>query len=77
MMFAGLEDISDGLLMVAEQPMTGPRDDIGIMFQDPTLLPWKTALENVLFPVAHRPHADRAGAPARYSSAAFRRPASL
>jgi NitT/TauT family transport system ATP-binding protein len=50
MMCAGLEDISDGSLVVAEQEMTGPREDVGIMFQDPTLLPWKTVLENVLFP---------------------------
>src|SRR5258706_5593260 len=50
MMCAGLEDISEGSVVVADQDMTGPRDDVGIMFQDPTVLPWKTVLENVLFP---------------------------
>ena len=50
MMCAGLEEVSDGSLMVAQREMTGPREDVGIMFQDPTLLPWKSVLENVLFP---------------------------
>ena len=34
--------------------MTGPRRDIGIMFQQATLLPWRTTLENVLLPIEIR-----------------------
>ena len=48
LMLAGLESIT---IEIARQPVTKPRRDVGIIFQDPTLLPWKTALENVLFPI--------------------------
>jgi NitT/TauT family transport system ATP-binding protein len=51
MMVAGLETLSTGRIDVGGKPMEGTREDIGLMFQDPTLLPWKTALENVLFPI--------------------------
>jgi NitT/TauT family transport system ATP-binding protein len=51
MMIAGLESVSAGEIWVAQRPMDGPRTEIGIMFQDPTLLPWKSVLENVLFPI--------------------------
>ena len=51
MMLAGLEPISSGTIEIAGQPVTEPRRDVGIIFQDPTLLPWKTAMENVLFPI--------------------------
>ncbi len=50
MMVAGLEPVTSGLVRVNGAPMTGPRTEIGVMFQDATLLPWKTALENVLYP---------------------------
>jgi NitT/TauT family transport system ATP-binding protein len=51
MMLAGLEPVSIGSIEIAGQTVRTPRRDVGIIFQDPTLLPWKTALENVLFPI--------------------------
>ena len=67
MMVAGLDAPSQGTVSVAGRAMTSPRAETGIMFQDPTLLPWKTAIENVVFPfrAMNRPVAlafDRAGA---------------
>jgi NitT/TauT family transport system ATP-binding protein len=60
LMVAGLEPISDGAIVVGGQTVLGPRQDIGVIFQDATLLPWKTALDNVLFPIdmMRRPRAS-------------------
>ena len=57
MMIAGLEAVTEGTILASGTHMTGPRAEIGIVFQDPTLLPWKTALANVEFPLALR-HVD-------------------
>jgi NitT/TauT family transport system ATP-binding protein len=67
MMVAGLDRPSEGTVVVAGRAMTAPRAQNGIMFQDPTLLPWKSALENVLFPYRAMnrpvaPHVERAKA---------------
>jgi NitT/TauT family transport system ATP-binding protein len=51
MMLAGLEPVGSGSIEIAGQTVRTPRRDVGVIFQDPTLLPWKTALENVLFPI--------------------------
>ncbi|MBV9551820.1 MAG: ABC transporter ATP-binding protein [Alphaproteobacteria bacterium] len=51
MMVGGLEAVTTGRIEVDGSPMAGPRTSIGIMFQDSTLLPWKSALDNVLFPI--------------------------
>jgi NitT/TauT family transport system ATP-binding protein len=51
MMLGGLEPVTAGHITIGGEPMTGPRTSIGIMFQDPILLPWKSALDNVLFPI--------------------------
>jgi len=51
MMCAGLESITSGSISIDGTPLVAPRPSIGIMFQDSTLLPWKTVIENVLFPI--------------------------
>jgi NitT/TauT family transport system ATP-binding protein len=51
MMCGGLEAITRGSISVDGSVMTGPRTSIGVMFQESTLLPWKTVLDNVMFPI--------------------------
>ena len=65
MMCAGLETITSGQIVVDGTPIDRPRSHVGIMFQDSTLLPWKTVMENILFParIQKRPlpeHRERA-----------------
>jgi NitT/TauT family transport system ATP-binding protein len=52
---AGLITASRGSVEVLGTEVTRPRRDVGLMFQRPALLAWKTSLENVLLPVGmHR-----------------------
>jgi len=51
---AGLLPPSEGSIILAGKPVTGPRRDIGMMFQQATLFPWRTALENVVLPIEIR-----------------------
>lgn len=47
---AGLIERTNGGLKVHGEEVDKPRTDIGMMFQKPTLLEWRTAVENVLLP---------------------------
>jgi NitT/TauT family transport system ATP-binding protein len=46
---AGLQDASDGVILVDGVPIDGPGRDRGVVFQSYTLMPWLTAQENVAF----------------------------
>ena len=49
-LIAGLIPLSDGSIAVNGLEVTEPRQDVALMFQRPTLLPWRTALQNALLP---------------------------
>ena len=64
---AGLVPPSAGRVMLEGRPVTGPRREIGMMFQQATLFPWRTTIENIVLPIeirdgkaAARTAADRA-----------------
>ena len=51
---AGLMPPTTGRVVLDGRPVVGPRPDIGMMFQQATLLPWKTTVENILMPIEIR-----------------------
>jgi NitT/TauT family transport system ATP-binding protein len=51
---AGLLAPTTGCVEVNGTPVVEPRDEIGIVFQRPVLLPWFDVLGNVLFPLRHK-----------------------
>jgi NitT/TauT family transport system ATP-binding protein len=48
MVIAGLYSASAGTVQVDGRPVTKPLTDLGIVFQNPALLDWRTSLGNVL-----------------------------
>jgi NitT/TauT family transport system ATP-binding protein len=51
MAVGGLLPVTGGRIEIAGQSVTGPRRDTGVVFQSPVLMPWRSILNNVLFPV--------------------------
>ncbi|NJK63625.1 MAG: ABC transporter ATP-binding protein [Synechococcaceae cyanobacterium SM2_3_1] len=50
-MVSGLHTEHGGEIRFQGQPITGPLRSVGIAFQNPVLLPWRTTLQNVLLPL--------------------------
>jgi NitT/TauT family transport system ATP-binding protein len=47
---AGLLPANQGQAALRGTPITGPRRDIGVVFQSPVLFPWRDVLANVMLP---------------------------
>jgi len=47
---AGLHDLSSGEIRLDGTPIHGPHPDIGMVFQDANLLPWRNIQRNLAFP---------------------------
>ncbi len=47
---SGLHDLTRGRIVLDGTPVTGPRPEIGMIFQDANLLPWRNLWQNIHFP---------------------------
>ena len=59
---AGLILPTAGTASIAGVPIREPRSETGIVFQAPTLLPWASVMDNVLFPLRMMHRMDSASA---------------
>jgi len=48
---AGLLMPTYGQFILAGKPIQGPHPNVGLVFQDPNLMPWRSVLQNVLLPL--------------------------
>jgi sulfonate transport system ATP-binding protein len=57
---SGLDPASHGTVVLDGEPITAPHEKIGIIFQEPRLLPWLKVADNVRFGLGDRPKAEQA-----------------
>ena len=57
---SGLDPASEGAIVLDDERITAPHEKIGIIFQEPRLLPWLKVADNVGFGLSHRPKSERA-----------------
>ncbi len=58
-LLAGLDTPTTGRALFHDAVIDGPRPEIGVIFQEPRLLPWLNVADNVGFGLAHLSAADR------------------
>jgi sulfonate transport system ATP-binding protein len=56
---AGLDHASSGTVTLDDEAITSPHSKIGIIFQEPRLLPWLSVADNIGFGLADLPAAER------------------
>ena len=56
---SGLDPATQGTVTLNGTRITAPHEKIGLIFQEPRLLPWLTVADNVGFGLAHLPAAER------------------
>jgi sulfonate transport system ATP-binding protein len=57
---AGLETATAGTVTIDGAAIVAPHPSVGLIFQEPRLLPWLTVAQNVAFGIADLPREDRA-----------------
>jgi sulfonate transport system ATP-binding protein len=57
---SGLDPASEGSVLLDGERISAPHEKIGIIFQEPRLLPWLKVADNVGFGLGNRPREERA-----------------
>jgi sulfonate transport system ATP-binding protein len=58
-LISGLDHPTQGEIILDEERISAPHEKIGIVFQEPRLLPWLSVADNVGFGLGDRPRAER------------------
>jgi sulfonate transport system ATP-binding protein len=58
-LIAGLDRPSEGTVRLGGREIAAPRPEVGMVFQEPRLMPWLSIDDNVAFGIRHLPRAEQ------------------